>query len=86
MILPTGLPPFCRIGQLAKALGEPTHTLRHWEDYFSVRADRSKSGQRVYRATHVAKLVAIQDLVRRQKFTLEGARIQLRNAAKGVRE
>lgn len=70
--------PFMRIGELAALLGEPTYVLRFWEAEFGIKPQRSKRGQRVYTPRHVADFIAIRKLLREWKFTIEGARAQLK--------
>lgn len=69
-----------RIGELAEKLGEPPHVIRFWEQQFGIKAERSAKGQRVYRPRDVAKLMAIQELLRKWQFTIAGAKAQLRKA------
>jgi DNA-binding transcriptional MerR regulator len=80
--LPEDFPFDCRIGRVAALLGEKTHTIRFWEQEFDVRPERSRSGQRVYSRSSVARFIAIHDLLRNWGFTIAGARKRLTEARK----
>ncbi len=50
------------------------HVLRFWEKEFSMlRPKRGRSGNRSYRARDVKVVLAIQDLLYNQKYTIKGA-------------
>ncbi|MDA7981481.1 MAG: MerR family transcriptional regulator [Alphaproteobacteria bacterium] len=63
------------IREAAEALGEPMHTLRHWESKFSeLRPLRQDGGRRLYRSSDMEVLRRIQALVRRDGLTSAGVR------------
>lgn len=66
-----------KIGAVAKHLGETTATVRYWCDFFELRTERSKNGQRLFASRHVEKLEKIQQHVRIDRMTLAGARLKL---------
>jgi len=73
--------PYYRIGEVASLLGETVETVRYWQTEFSLRDERSKSGQRVFSRTTVAKLFAIRSLLCEWQFTIAGAKHQLQASA-----
>lgn len=49
--------------------------IRYWESEFDILQPRkNKKGDRYFRPIDVKNLVLIYDLLRRRKFTIEGAR------------
>ena len=78
-----------RIGDIARWLDETTPTLRWWEQEFGGllgRVERSKSGQRIYSRHNAVKFAVIQELLRVELYTIEGAKRQLRLAAERERQ
>lgn len=78
-----------RIGDLARQLNEPEHTIRFWEDEFAPQTQgvrRSKGDQRVYPPQAAELFVEIQRLLRVELYTIAGAKRQLRLAAERERQ
>jgi len=70
-----------KIGEVAEIVGVAPHVLRYWETEFKVlRPQKSRSQQRLYRRQDVATLLKIKHLLYEQKFTIAGARQQLKDA------
>ncbi len=70
---------FFKIGEVAKLTELPPHVLRYWETEFSELAPRKHgNGQRIYRRREIELILEIRDLLHRQRFTIEGARKELR--------
>ena len=70
---------YYRIGEVSALTGVPSYVLRFWEGEFSnIKPQRTESGQRLYRPADVDRIREIQDLLHRQKFTIQGARQLLR--------
>jgi len=70
---------FFKIGEVARLTDLPAHVLRYWETEFSELAPRKHgNGQRVYRRKEIDLILEIRDLLHRQRFTIEGARKELR--------
>ncbi len=69
---------FFRMHEASIIVGEEPHVLRYWEGFFNLKVERKKTGQRFYTRDDVLKLIKIRRLVREEKFTLAGARRQLR--------
>ncbi len=66
---------YFKIGEVAKLAGVKQHVLRYWESEFpSIRPQKSKSNQRLYRRKDVEAVLAIKNLLYEKKFTIEGAK------------
>ncbi len=69
------------IGEVCELTGLEAHVLRFWESEFPELAPRKSSGgTRRYQAQDLDLIRRIQHLVHEEKYTLEGARRQLRLA------
>ena len=80
-VLPSGIPdkPYFKIGEAARICAVKPHVLRFWETEFrSLRPQKSKSLQRVYRRKDLEQLLRIRHLLYEERFTIEGARTRLR--------
>ena len=63
----------CRIAEVAP------YVLRYWETEFrSVKPQKTRSQQRLYRRRDVEQLLRIRHLLYEERFTIEGARTRLR--------
>jgi DNA-binding transcriptional MerR regulator len=72
---------YFKIGEVAKIADVKQHVLRYWESEFgSIRPQKSKSNQRLYRRSDVEAVLAVKHLLYDQKFTIEGARKHLKSA------
>lgn len=70
---------YFKIGEVAQIVGVPAYVLRYWETEFKViRPQKSRTQQRVYRRRDVELLLKIKHLLYAKKFTIAGARQQLR--------
>lgn len=94
----TGLPPehlnipddeelfrkqYYSIGEVAGMFSEKQSLIRYWETEFDIIQPRkNKKGDRFFRPVDVKNLALIYDLLRRRKFTIEGARDFLRRNKK----
>ncbi len=73
---------YFKIGEVAEIIGVAAHVLRYWETEFpSIKPIKSRSQQRVYRRKDVETLLKIKHLLYERKFTLAGARQELRQGA-----
>ena len=71
------------IGQVAKWFRVNQSLVRYWETEFDILEPRkNRKGDRFFRPIDVKNLLLIYDLLRRRKFTLEGAKEYLKNAKK----
>jgi DNA-binding transcriptional MerR regulator len=78
---PSGIPdkPYFKIGEAARLCGVKPYVLRYWETEFkSVRPQKTRSQQRLYRKRDVELLLKIRHLLYEKRFTIEGARVRLR--------
>ena len=70
---------YFKIGEVARIVGVKPYVLRYWETEFKVvRPGKTPSKHRLYRRKDVATLLRIKTLLHDQRFTIEGARKQLR--------
>ena len=77
----SGLPdkPYFKIGEAARLCAVKPYVLRYWETEFkSVRPQKTRSQQRLYRKRDVELLLKIRHLLYEKRFTIEGARAHLR--------
>ena len=73
---------YFKIGEVAKIVGVKPYVLRYWETEFSViKPGKTRSKHRLYRRRDVETLLKIKDLLHERRFTIEGARKHLREAA-----
>lgn len=71
---------FFKIGEVAKLTGVKQHVLRYWESEFpSIRPQKSKTNQRLYRRRDVEAVIAVKHLLYERKFTIEGAKRHLKS-------
>jgi len=69
------------IGEVAKWFRVNQSLVRYWETEFDILQPRkNRKGDRFFRPVDVKNLLLIYDLLRRRKFTLEGAKDYLKNA------
>ena len=76
-----GIPekPYFKIGEAARLCAVKPYVLRYWETEFkSVRPQKTRSQQRLYRKRDVELLLKIRHLLYEKRFTIEGARARLR--------
>jgi DNA-binding transcriptional MerR regulator len=67
------------IGEVAAMFNENQSLIRYWETEFDVLQPRkNRKGDRFFRPVDIKNLVLIYDLLRRRKFTIEGARDYLK--------
>ena len=71
------------IGEVAVMFRENQSLIRYWETEFDILQPRkNRKGDRFFRPVDVKNLVLIYDLLRRRKFTIEGAKDYLKNNKK----
>jgi DNA-binding transcriptional MerR regulator len=78
---PNAIPdkPFFKIGEAARLCALKPYVLRYWEtEFHSIKPQKTRSGQRLYRRQDVELLLRIRHLLYDQRFTIEGARTRLR--------
>ncbi len=71
--------PFFKIGEAARLCAVKPYVLRYWETEFtSLKPQKTRSGQRLYRRQDVELILRIRNLLYDKRFTIEGARSRLR--------
>ncbi len=70
------------IGDVAQMFHVNTSLLRHWEGEFGMELRKNRKGDRFFRPEDVKTLQLIHDLLRRRKFTIEGAKDYLKKNKK----
>ena len=78
---PSAIPekPFFKIGEAARLCALKPYVLRYWEtEFHSIKPQKTRSGQRLYRRQDVELILRIRDLLYEQRFTITGARSRLR--------
>jgi DNA-binding transcriptional MerR regulator len=66
------------IGEVSDLTGVKPHVLRYWETEFpSLRPKKNRAGNRSYRPRDIKAVLAIRDLLYKEKFTINGARKKL---------
>ncbi|MBT3603231.1 MAG: MerR family transcriptional regulator [Candidatus Latescibacteria bacterium] len=67
------------IREVSEMTGVESHVLRFWEKEFSLlRPRRGRSGNRTYKERDIKIILAIKDLLYKQKYTTQGAVEQLK--------
>jgi DNA-binding transcriptional MerR regulator len=67
------------IGEVAKMFDENESTLRYWEDEFETLTPKTVKGSRFYKQEDIEQVRIIHYLLRKQRFKIAGAKIQLKN-------
>ena len=62
------------IGDVAEMFGVNGSLLRYWEEAFGMKLRKNRKGDRFFRPEDIKQLQLIHDLLRRRKFTIEGAK------------
>lgn len=71
------------IGEVAAMFRENQSLIRYWETEFDILQPRkNRKGDRYFRPVDIKNLVLIYDLLRRRKFTIEGAKDYLKKNKK----
>ena len=70
---------FFKIGEVSRITGVKPHVLRYWETEFSsIRPQKTKTNQRLYRRRDVELLLQVKQLLYQEGFTIAGANRRLR--------
>jgi DNA-binding transcriptional MerR regulator len=76
---------YFKIGEVADIVEVAAHVLRYWESEFAIiKPQKSRSQQRVYRRKDVENLLRIKHLLYERKFTIAGARQELRKGTSKI--
>ena len=77
MTIPSKL--YYSISEVAEMTGVKPHVLRYWESEFSdLHPKKNRAGNRSYRDKDIRTVLTIRDLLYQQGYTIQGARMQLR--------
>jgi DNA-binding transcriptional MerR regulator len=77
---------YYRINEVGKITGVKPYVLRYWETEFKqLQPEKDAKSQRRYRQEDIALVLKIKNLLYERRFTIAGAREQLRLEAKGVK-
>lgn len=75
------------IGEVARMFQEKQSLIRYWASEFDVLQPRkNRKGDRFFRPVDIKNLVLIYDLLRRRKFTIDGARDYLKKGDKAEQQ
>ena len=78
MPIPTKL--YFSISEVSELTGVKPHVLRYWESEFpDLRPKKNRAGNRSYRERDIKMVMSIRDLLYKQGFTIQGARMQLKD-------
>lgn len=70
---------YFKIGEVSRITGVKPHVLRYWESEFSsIRPQKSRTNQRLYRRRDVELLLQIKQLLYQEGYTIAGAARRLR--------
>jgi DNA-binding transcriptional MerR regulator len=73
---------YFKIGEVAEIAGVEPYVLRYWETEFkSIRPDKTRSNQRLYRRRDVETVLQIKRLLYDEGFRIDGAKRRLRELA-----
>ena len=78
---------YFKIGEVSRILAVKPHVLRYWESEFSsIRPEKTRTNQRLYRRRDVELLLQIRQLLYEEGFTIAGAKRRLRELLRAQRE
>ncbi len=69
------------IGEVSELCGVKSHVLRYWEQEFPQLSPVRRGNRRYYRHNDVILIRQIRNLLYDQRFTIDGARSQLKGSA-----
>lgn len=71
------------ISEVCKMTGLKPHVLRYWESQFSIlKPQKNRAGNRNYRQREISIIHMIKHLLYEKRYTIEGARDELRKIKK----
>ena len=73
---------YFKIGEVSRILGVKPYVLRFWETEFRISPAKNKSQHRVYKRQEVETLQEIKRLLYEERFTIDGARVKLKERSK----
>lgn len=73
---------YFKIGEVAEIAGVEPYVLRYWETEFkTIRPEKTRSNQRLYRRRDVETVLEIKRLLYEEGFRIDGAKRRLREKA-----
>lgn len=70
---------YFKIGEVSEIVGVAPYVLRYWETEFKdISPVKSRTNQRLYKRRDVDLILKIQELLYKEKFTIDGARKRLK--------
>lgn len=73
---------YFKIGEVAEIAGVEPYVLRYWETEFkTIRPEKTRSNQRMYRRRDVETVLQIKQLLYDEGFRIDGAKRRLRELA-----
>jgi DNA-binding transcriptional MerR regulator len=74
--------PYFKIGEVAELAGVEPYVLRYWETEFrTIRPEKTRTKQRLYRRKDVEAVLAIKKLLYDEGYRIDGAKKRLRELA-----
>ena len=74
---------YFRMGEVCNISGLKPHVLRYWETEFpQIQPSKTSTNQRMYRRKDVENILLIKKLLYEKRFTIAGARKELKKGAK----
>ncbi len=74
---------YFKIGEVSEIADVKSHVLRFWESEFKLLSpNKSKGKQRVYTRRDVEVILHIKELLKNDKFTIEGAKKKIKEVMK----
>jgi len=70
---------YFKIGEVSEITGVEPYVLRYWETEFDILApQKSKAKQRVYEKKDIENILAIKNLLWKERYSIEGAQNRLK--------
>ena len=73
---------YFKIGEVSSLLGVKPYVVRFWESEFRLSPSKNRSRHRIYKRQEVEMLLEIKRLLYDERFTIEGARKNLKSRMK----
>ena len=68
------------ISEVSRMTGLASHVLRYWESEFEeLNPKKNRAGNRIYTEKDIEVVLRLQELLRREKYTIEGAKQRLKS-------
>jgi DNA-binding transcriptional MerR regulator len=73
---------YFKIGEVSELLGVKPYVIRFWETEFNLTPAKNRAKHRVFKRNEVEVLLEIRQMLHVERFTIEGARLQLKDRMK----